>query len=115
MTTRMEYHGGLVCVPNAIASADRPAHFALVKQLFCELAQERAVLENGYGFRFAPDTLEKVCRFIANERKCCTFMSFELTIAPDSGPLWLCMTGPEGTRAVLDAELELQASCGCGK
>ena len=115
MTIRMECYGGLVCVPNAIAWADRAAHFALAKELFCERAQERAVLDNGYAFQFAPDALEKVNRFIANERKCCPFMSFELTIAADSAPLWLRMTGPEGTRAVLDAELGLQASCGCGK
>ena len=62
---------------------------------------------------------ESLSRFIANERKCCPFMTFELEIAAASGPIWLRMTGPEGTRDVLEAELRLASgapasSCGCG-
>jgi len=48
-----------------------------------------------------------------NERRCCPFMTFEVVVAPSSGPIWLRMTGPEGTREVLRAELELSGSCGC--
>ena len=104
----------VVCVPGAIPPAERQAHFALARELFGERAKERAALPNGYAIRFPPDALESVARFVANERKCCPFMSFELTLAPESGPLWLRMTGPEGTRSVLDAELNLGESCGCG-
>jgi hypothetical protein len=104
----------LVCLPSAIASAERQAHFALARELFDRRAEERTALSNGYVVRFHSDVFEAVARFVANERKCCPFMSFELTISPDSGPLWLRMTGPEGTRSVLDAELNLAGSCGCG-
>ena len=34
-------------------------------------------------------------------------------LAAQSGPIWLLMTGPEGTREVLDAELSLARACGC--
>ena len=104
----------LACVPSAIPAAERRDHFALARELFQERAKERAALPNGYAIRFLPDALDAVARFIANERKCCPFMSFELTLAPESGPLWLRMTGPEGTQGVLDAELNLAGSCGCG-
>ena len=105
---------GLVCVPAAIPAVERQAHFALARELLHERAEERTVLPNGYAFRFSPEALTEVARFIANERKCCPFLSFELSLAPEAGPLWLRMTGPEGARSVLDAELGLTCSCGCG-
>lgn len=107
----------LACVPAAIPAAERSPHFALARKLFIELAKERRELPSGYAFRFEASELEALSRFIANERKCCPFMTFELDVAPASGPLWLRMTGPEGTRAVLDAELNLSSndlSSGCG-
>lgn len=109
----------LACVPAAIPAAERSAHFALARTIFTDLARQRQDLRNGYAFRFDAAELETLSRFIANERKCCPFMTFELEIAPASGPIWLRMTGPEGTRAVLDAEFRLSgaapaSSCGCG-
>src|SRR5918994_7045577 len=109
----------LACVPAAIPAAERSAHFALARTMFTELASQRQDLRNGYAFRFDAAQLESLSRFIANERKCCPFMTFELEIAPASGPIWLRMTGPEGTRDVLAAELRLASAasastCGCG-
>jgi hypothetical protein len=109
MGTRVDAVVGLACLPAAIAPAERPAHFALIRQLFGALVQERAQLPNGYAYRFQSDALELVARFVANERKCCPFLCFELLIGAESGPLWLRMTGPEGTHAVLDAELAIAA------
>jgi hypothetical protein len=106
----------VACVPSAIPAAERSTHFALARRLFAEMATERRVLCDGYAFRFAASELEAVARFVANERRCCPFMTFELEIAPALGPLWLRMTGPEGTRAVLDAQLSLASpsgDCGC--
>lgn len=105
----------VACVPGAIPAAERSAHFALARKLFAEIAVERKVLSDGYAFRFDASELEAVSRFVANERRCCPFMTFELEVAAAGGPLWLRMTGPEGTRAVLDAELNLAShSGGCG-
>lgn len=104
----------LACVPGAIPTEDRAAHFALARKLFTEMAQERCELQqHGYAFRFHPEALEELARFVANERRCCPFMKFEITLAAAAGPLWLRMTGPAGTRAVLDAELNLSGSCSC--
>ena len=105
----------LACVPTAIPQPDRQAHFSLAKELFQQRALERVDLPNGYAIRFPSDALEAVARFVANERKCCPFMSFELTFGPESAPLWLRMSGPEGTKDVLDAELNLTSCCGCGQ
>ena len=104
----------LACVPSAIPAADRQAHFSLARELFQQRALERVALPSGYAVRFPNDALEAVARFVVNERKCCPFMSFELTFGPESEPLWLRMSGPEGTKDVLDAELNLTSGCGCG-
>ena len=95
----------LACVPGAIAAEERPAHFALIARLFGTVARERIDTPGGYSFRFAPEAFDDVARFVANERKCCPFLTFELTVAPPDGGVVLRLTGPEGTRAFLDAEL----------
>ena len=104
----------LACVPSAIPSLERAQHFVLARELLINQAAERVDLPDGYEFRFAAEELVQLVRFIDNERKCCPFMSFRLQIGPQAGPIWLQMTGPEGTREVLQAELSLQSSCGCG-
>jgi hypothetical protein len=103
----------LACVPSAIPASERPGHFSLARELFEVRALERMRLPNGYAVRFQSDAFEALARFVANERKCCPFLTFELTLHPASGPLWLRMTGPEGTHTVLDAELNLDGGCDC--
>ena len=95
----------LACIPTAIPAAQREQHFALARRLLKDVANERLTLPDGLAFRFGVDALESVARFVANERKCCPFVDFEIRVEPDGGPLWLRMTGPEGTREVLAAEM----------
>lgn len=95
----------LACVPGAIPAEERPAHFALARELFGSIAEERQALMDGYAFRFPADTIDSLARFITNERKCCPFLTFVIEVSPAGGPVWLRMTGPSGTREFLDAEL----------
>jgi hypothetical protein len=46
-----------------------------------------------------------VVRFVAAERLCCPFLRFELVVSPERGPLRLSITGPEGAKGFLRAEL----------
>lgn len=105
----------LACVPGAIPAGDRRAHFALAARLFREAARDRRELPGGlpdaaegYAFRFDADAFDDAARFVANERRCCPFLTFALDLAPAGGPLWLRLTGPVGTRAFLEAELPLR-------
>lgn len=95
----------LACVPGAIPAEERPAHFGLIQRLFRDQVRERRELAEGYVFRFDPGSFGDVARFVDNERRCCPFLSFALTVAPPAGAVWLELSGPEGTRAFLDAEL----------
>lgn len=60
-------------------------------------------IENGYAYQFPSGdemTLE-LARLIDLEHRCCPFLRFQLTIEPGQGPIWLEMTGPEGTKDFL--------------
>ena len=95
----------LACIVDAIPEHERAAHFELASELFRHRAEERKDVPSGYAFRFSPDILEKVERFLSNERRCCPFLSFEIAIASGKSPLWLHVTGPDGAREFLEAEL----------
>ena len=92
---------------------------ALAKRLFTEAAEHREPLPEGYAFRFQAEMFEAIAKFVANERKCCPFIQFEISLSQSSDPIWLRMSGPEGTRAAIDAELSpskpISTNCGCGK
>ena len=72
----------LACVPGAIPAAERPAHFQLIRQLFEKEMLERAEIPGGYSFRFPASSYDALARFVSNERRCCPFLSFELTVEP---------------------------------
>ena len=72
-------------------------------------AAERIDVPNGYRARFDPsdDIVSAIAKVIEVERQCCRFLTFELTIEPDDGPIWLEFTGPAGTREFLAGMLDL--------
>ena len=74
-----------------------------------EQIQTLKPLDTGYALEFAADeaVLEDVFRLIQLERQCCAFLQFELTLEPGNGPVWLSLTGPDGTKAFLENILGL--------
>jgi hypothetical protein len=60
-------------------------------------------LPDGYAFRILGDKEEMVlvCELILAERKCCPFLTFELTAQPNTGPVSVRLTGPSGTKDFL--------------
>ena len=105
--------GEIICVPSAIPAAERREHFTLARELFSQRVLELRELPNGYALRFARDAFDAVARFVSNERLCCPFLRFELHVKSREGPVWLHMSGPPGTQAMLQAELGLTAPCDC--
>jgi hypothetical protein len=95
------------CDMTAIAPAERAAHAALAARLFGELAVETREQPDAYVFRFAAERFAEVARFVDNERRCCPFFAFDLSVAPHGGPLALRIGGPEGVKAFIRAELGL--------
>ena len=60
-------------------------------------------LATGVRLRYAPsaDVLGDIVKMIEAERQCCRFLRFELSVAPDLGPVTLEVTGPAGTTEFL--------------
>lgn len=108
-TTAVPSRTPLACAADAIPASERARHFALLTRLFATAAVQRRGVPDGYLYRFHAAALDDVARWIANERRCCPFLTFALEVGPDDGPLRLRITGPEGTREFLDAELHAPA------
>ena len=66
---------------------------------------EQRELEDGYAYCFPADDdrLAELARLVSLERQCCPFLRFRLTVESGNGPIWLEMTGPEGTKDFLAA------------
>lgn len=79
----------LAGVPGAIPEAERPAHFALITRLAREATRERKDIPNGYAFRYDPEAFDDVARWVTNERRCCTFLTFTIEVSAHNGPLWV--------------------------
>ena len=87
----------------------------LARRKGSELKEMRKLMINqekypeGYAFQFPGDepVLDMLVRVIKQERKCCPFLTFELKVEKDDRPIWLHISGPDGTAAFLKAELNL--------
>jgi hypothetical protein len=93
----------------AIPAEARGPHHRLIRRLMTQAVQEIRELPDGLSFRFRADEYDAVTEFVGRERLCCPFLTFTLDVAPNRGPVWLRLTGPEGVKAFLRAELHLPA------
>ena len=97
------------CDITAIPPDQRASHVLTALRLLHEVADGLVTLSGGYAFRFAPDHLTEVADFVRRERLCCPFLTFRLELAPAPGPLWLSITGSEGVKEFLAAELSIES------
>jgi hypothetical protein len=89
----------------AIPAAERGAHAALIATLFGVATHTRRPVDGGFAYAFPAERLGDVARFVRNERRCCPFLSFDLTLPAGRDTLVLALTGPDGTRDFLNMEL----------
>ncbi|MGI8916161.1 MAG: hypothetical protein ACR2JY_20700 [Chloroflexota bacterium] len=94
----------LACNMAALDTAGRARRQELAAHLQTA-TQEVLERPDGFAFRYPADTLFTAAEFITLEMRCCPFFRFRLDVAPDGGPLWLAITGGEGVKAFLVAEL----------
>lgn len=96
--------------PNLCCTLNKPQEVArrgsLIRALY-DSAVESRELENGFALRFRGDSSSerKVFDFIAKERDCCRFLSFNVRLAAERGAIWLEMEGPTGVKEFARAEL----------
>ena len=100
---------------NVFTPAERESHIQTTTQLF-QSVQDVQEIENGFEFIFpnpsGSEILTSMAEFITNERLCCPFLKFTLTVNTNPQPISLILTGPEGTQEFLRAEFTEYRSSG---
>jgi len=89
----------LACNPLAIEASQRQHYVNTARQVFAA-AHERRELPDGYAFRLSEEhtTLLQVAEYLTNDRRCCPFFHYTLSIEPDARAVWLTITGPAGVK-----------------
>jgi hypothetical protein len=97
----------IACNMNVFMPSEREHHIQITTQLF-QAVQDIHETENGYEFIFplasGSKILTSLAEFIFNERQCCPFLKFTLTIETDPHPISLILSGPAGTQEFLREE-----------
>lgn len=77
----------------------RRTNLERVKQAIVEYRE----LEDGYALSFpsSSESLKELSALVDLERQCCPFLKFQITVEANAGPVWLEITGPDGTKDFL--------------
>jgi len=51
--------------------------------------------------------VDELSTFIKTERECCSFFTFNLSVASDKSTAWLELRGPDGAKHFITSELGL--------
>jgi hypothetical protein len=94
------------CDMTAIAPEQRRAHLATIEKLFRSVKAIQE-LPNGYAFHLPneSDLLRLAVEFVTLERLCCPFFGFSLEVEPEGGALSLSLTGRDGVKPFILAEI----------
>ena len=95
----------LICNMGVFTPDQRQAHIQTTTELV-QAVQRVQEVENGYEFMFPSETeiISKITEFVVNERLCCPFLKFTLTVFSNGEPVSLSLIGPLGTQEFLLAE-----------
>ena len=96
----------IACDMTAIAPEQRGQHMATIKRLF-GLVEKAHELSDGYSFKLPNDSevVLMAAEFISLERLCCPFFDFAIDIEREGGPFWLSLTGRQGVKPFIMAEV----------
>ena len=95
----------IACDMSALTPDARVQHERVSRDLFARVDEVRD-LPDGYAFRLLAEhgTLHSAAAWIANERLCCPFFTFDLRLEPQSATLWLSLTGSKDVKAFIPFE-----------
>lgn len=79
---------------------------AVTREVF-GVVKEIRELANGFAFQLPNEEgfLIKTAEFIDRERLCCPFFSFTIEVKQAGGPIWLHLTGRDGVKPFIQAEI----------
>lgn len=96
----------IACAPHALTREERDRSRELRRELAAATVVTRC-LPDGYSYRYRADAevFRKAAEWITLERRCCPFLTFTLRWEHGAAAPMLDLTGPEGTREFLRAEM----------
>ncbi len=105
MTTQSKFY----CNSKALNAEERAHHQQLSEKL---MTARKAIVETekGYEFQFSPAdvTLAELADWVAAESKCCPFFDFHIDVEREGKLLCLRLTGEEGIKAFIRAEVGVE-------
>ncbi len=103
---RVRHESSFACDRLALTPEGRKRHFNVLGPALRSMRKAVRELPDGYEFQFPADsgTIAMVAEWAAGERLCCPFFDIQLHMEPEAGPLWLRLTGREGTKNFIQAD-----------
>jgi hypothetical protein len=94
------------CNRLALTPQLRKRHFEELGPKLRSLRKSVRELKNGYEFEFPGDTAtyQLLTEWAIQERLCCPFFDISLRLEPEGGPLWLRLSGREGTKEFIKVD-----------
>lgn len=98
--SQMQKESPFVCDRMALTPEIRKRHFEELGPALRGLIKSSRELADGYEFEFPSDqnTYAMLTEWIIQERLCCPFFDINLRLDREGGPLWMRLTGREGTK-----------------
>lgn len=95
------------CNMKAMTPVQRKRHSEVLSPALEAAKLKSSEAADGYAFQFPSDakTFATVAEWIGNERLCCPFFEFDVHVGDSTEPLTLRITGPEGVKQFIKAEL----------
>jgi hypothetical protein len=94
------------CNRLALTPEVRKRHFEELGPKLRSLRKSVRELKNGYEFEFPGDTTtyQLLTEWAIQERLCCPFFDISLRLEPEDGPLWLRLSGRQGTKEFIKVD-----------
>jgi hypothetical protein len=94
------------CNRLALTPEERKRHFDELSPALRSMKTATRELPDGYEFQFpaGKKPYQMLAEWVAGERVCCPFFDIELRSEREDGPLWLRLTGREGTKQFIQAD-----------
>lgn len=95
----------IVCDRDALSNRESERQ-RILWTLVSNDVEERRELPEGYALKLPAERLAAVAELMRIERRCCGFLELRLDSKTSKTHIWFELTGPPGTKALLDVELE---------
>ena len=104
------------CDRLALNAAERKRHFEELGPALRTMVRGARELAGGYEFEFSaePAVVQMVGEWVAGEHRCCPFFDIEMRLDRENGPLWLRLSGREGTKEFIRSDFQKWLSAANG-